>query len=540
MKFKLFAILLLGGALVSNAQGYKDGIEYFKVGKIDNAKELLDKNLNDPTTVKSEAYCYLGHIEAAKGNTAGAKEYYNKGVAADANNAFNYIALGALDLKTGNAKAAEEQFKMAQKVDKKNAAVYAAIARAYYEADPVAYAKELGKNIEKARKTNKQDPTVYILEGDMKAAEKDYGGAAGQYELAFTFDPKNEEAYVKYANTYFHVNPQMATAKLEELLTKTPNSALAQRELAEKYYELDLGSQAAEQYGKYIQNPNHFKQDEIRYVQLLFFGGKYDQSFDLAKSIRAAMPAGDKDHFYMCRMQLYNKVALEQWAEAEAFGAELFGLNIPGTEYTSKDFVDYATALKNVGKTAESVAEYEKAVAYNPNNIDLIRDLVDVYEQNENYAKAAEYYQKIVDSPECKANDLYLMSTKYFNVAATTQDEALKASSLEGARKYAALANEKVPGNYRIVQQQAKVENLAGNTAEAVKFYNATIAILDAKENAKVKYKDTYIGIYANLARIAFEADDKAGARDIYMKWLEVDPENAALREYVEKMKVDW
>lgn len=539
MKFKLFAILLLGGALVSNAQGYKDGIEYFKVGKIDNAKELLDKNLNDPTTVKSEAYCYLGHIEAAKGNTAGAKEYYNKGVAADANNAFNYIALGALDLKAGNADAAEDQFKMAQKVDKKNAAVYAAIARAYYEADPVAYAKELGKNIEKARKTNKQDPTVYILEGDMKAAEKDYGGAAGQYELAFTFDPKNEEAYVKYANTYFHVNPQMATAKLEELLTKTPNSALAQRELAEKYYELDLGSQAAEQYGKYIQNPNHFKQDEIRYVQLLFFGGKYDQSFDLAKSIRAAMPAGDKDHFYMCRMQLYNKVALEQWAEAEAFGAELFGLNIPGTEYTSKDFVDYATALKNVGKTAESVAEYEKAVAYNPNNIDLIRDLVDVYEQNENYAKAAEYYQKIVDSPECKANDLYLMSTKYFNVAATTQDEALKASSLEGARKYAALANEKVPGNYRIVQQQAKVENLAGNTAEAVKFYNATIAILDAKENAKVKYKDTYIGIYANLARIAFEADDKAGARDIYMKWLEVDPENAALREYVEKMKVD-
>ena len=540
MKFKLFAILLLGGALVSNAQGYKDGIEYFKVGKIDNAKELLDKNLNDPTTVKSEAYCYLGHIEAAKGNTAGAKEYYNKGVAADANNAFNYIALGALDLKAGNADAAEDQFKMAQKVDKKNAAVYAAIARAYYEADPVAYAKELGKNIEKARKTNKQDPTVYILEGDMKAAEKDYGGAAGQYELAFTFDPKNEEAYVKYANTYFHVNPQMATAKLEELLTKTPNSALAQRELAEKYYELDLGSQAAEQYGKYIQNPNHFKQDEIRYVQLLFFGGKYDQSFDLAKSIRSAMPAGDKDHFYMCRMQLYNKVALEQWAEAEAFGAELFGLNIPGTEYTSKDFVDYATALKNVGKTAESVAEYEKAVAYNPNNIDLIRDLVDVYEQNENYAKAAEYYQKIVDSPECKANDLYLMSTKYFNVAATTQDEALKASSLEGARKYAALANEKVPGNYRIVQQQAKVENLAGNTAEAVKFYNATIAILDAKENAKVEYKDTYIGIYANLARIAFEADDKAGARDIYMKWLEVDPENAALREYVEKMKVDW
>ncbi len=541
MKFKIFAILLLGGALVSNAQGYKDGIEYFKVGKIDNAKELLDKNLNDPTTVKAEAYCYLGQIEASKGNVAGAKDYYNKGVAADATYAFNYIALGALDLKAGDLKAAEEQFKMAQKVDKKNASVYAAIARAYYEADPVTYVKQMGKNIEKARKTNSKDPDVYILEGDMKANEKDFGGAAGQYELAFTYDGTNEEAYVKYANTYFHVNPEMATQRLEELLSKTPNSALAQRELAEKYYERDLGTKAAEQYGKYIQNPNHFKQDEVRYVQLLFFGEKYNESYDLATRIRSAIKSDDKDNFFMCRMQLYNKVALQEWVAAETFGTEFFGMSFPGLEYTVKDFTDYATALKNNGKLAESVVQYEKAVEYNPENWDLIRELVDIYESKEvaNYSKAAKYYQKIVDGPECKANDIYLMSTKYFNVAATSKDSVEVQASIEKARKYAAEANEKVPGNYRIVQQQAKVENLAGNSAQAVKFYNETLAILDAKENSKVEYKDIYIGVYANLARIAFDADDKAGAKAIYEKWLEVDPENAALREYVENMKVD-
>ena len=131
------------------------------------------------------------------------------------------------------------------KIDKKNASVYAAIARAYYDANPTTYAKEIAKNIEKARKTNAKDPDVYILEGDMKAAEKDYGAAAGQYELAFTYEPDNEEAYVKYANTYFNVNPAMATERLEELVAKNPNSALAQRELAEKYYERDLGSKAA-------------------------------------------------------------------------------------------------------------------------------------------------------------------------------------------------------------------------------------------------------------------------------------------------------
>ena len=504
MKLKIFAILLLGGSLVSNAQGYKDGIEYFKVGKIDNAKELLDKNLNNSTTVKSQAYCYLGHIEASKGNVAGARDFYNKGVAADANDPFNYIALGALDLKANNEKAAEEQFKTALKLDKKNASVYAAIARAYYDANPTTYAKVIAKNIEKARKTNAKDPDVYILEGDMKAAEKDYGGAAGQYELAFTYEPDNEEAYVKYANTYFNVNPAMATERLEELVAK---------------------------------NPNHFKQDEIRYVQLLFFGQKYQESFDLASKIRSAVAAGDKDNFFMCRMQLYNMVALQNWTEAEKFGAELFGLNIPGTEYASKDYVDYATALKNVGKAAESVAQYEKAVEVNPNNLDLVRDLVDVYDEAQNFEKAAIYYQKIVDSEECKANDLYVMSTKYFNLAVTTEDAAKKASAIEGARKYAAMANERVPGNYRIVQQQAKVESLAGNNDEAVKFYNATIDILNEKENGKVEYKDVYISIYGNLARMAFDKGDTAGAKEYYLKWLEVDPSNDALRKYVEGLK---
>ncbi|MGM9803205.1 MAG: tetratricopeptide repeat protein [Muribaculaceae bacterium] len=537
MKLKIFAILLLGGSLMSNAQGYQDGIEYFKVGKIDNAKELLDKNLNDPKTVKSEAYCYLGHIEAVKGNVSGARDYYNKGIAANAEDPFNYIALGALDLKANNPKAAEEQFKTALKFAKKNASVYVAIARAYYDADPTVYAKELGKNIEKARKTDAKNPDIYIFEGDMKADEKDNGGAAGQYELAFNYDPNNEEAYVKYANTYFFVNPEMATERLEELLAKTPNSALAQRELAEKYYERDLGSKAAEQYGKYIQNPNHFKQDEIRYVQLMFFGQKYQESYDLASRIRASVAAGDKDNFFMCRMQLYNMVALERWAEAEKYGAELFSLNIPGTEYASKDFVDYAAALKNVGKHEESIAQYEKAVECNPNNIDLVRDLVDVYDEAENFEKAAYYYKKVVDSEDCKANDLYVMSTKYFNWAVTTEDAAKKAEAIDGARKYAAMANERVPGNYRIVQQQAKVENLAGETDKAVEYYNATLQILDEKENSKVEYKDVYIGIYANLARIAFDKKDTETAKSYYIKWLDVDPENADLRKYVETLK---
>ena len=91
MKIKfLIASLVLGASISSYAQGYKDGIEYYKIDQLDNAKELLNRNLNDASTNKAESYYYLGMIEFHKGNLAGAKADFDKGVQADANNPYNY------------------------------------------------------------------------------------------------------------------------------------------------------------------------------------------------------------------------------------------------------------------------------------------------------------------------------------------------------------------------------------------------------------------------------------------------------------------
>ena len=124
------------------------------------------------------------------------------------------------------------------------------IARAYYNADPVAYAKDIEKTLADARKLAKKtpEPAIYILEGDM-LAQTNVGDAAGYYEMAQQADPETKypEAYVKYARTYFTVTPVFSIDKLKDLLSRQPNSALAQRELAEKYYESDRLTLAAEQ-----------------------------------------------------------------------------------------------------------------------------------------------------------------------------------------------------------------------------------------------------------------------------------------------------
>ena len=538
-KFFFASLFLMGASLVANAQGYKDGIEYYKVDKLDNAKELLERNLNAASTDKAEAFYYLGQIALHQGKVAEAAANFEKGIAANAMNPYNYVGQAAIALKNGgDAKALLEK---ARKMTKKDSKLEMEIARAFYDANPVANAKEIEKCIKNARKWNPDDPDSYIFEADTKADKKDWGNAAGIYELAFDKDPNNIEAYVKYANTYFNVNPEMAIERLEELQAKVPNSALVQRELAEKYYADNLGAKAAEQYGKYIKNPNHFAQDEVRYVQLLFFGEKYQESLDLATSLVNKLIPADSKVFYMKRMQLYNLVQLEKWPEAVEAGRSFFANAIPqGSNYEVRDYTDFGQALQTCGLAEEAIAAYNKAIDLNPKNTDLIRNLGDSYADAENFVKAAEYYQRLVDDGNHKSNDLFTLSNYYLGIASSEGlDDATKADALAKSQKYIDEVDKLVPGNVQIVNQKAKIAKFRegdNNNGAALSAYNELLSILDCKEN-KSDYARYYKYAYNYLATYYFSKGDKATAKSYYQKWLEYDPENESLRKYVESMK---
>ena len=539
-KFFFASLMLMGASLIANAQGYKDGIEYYKVDKLDNAKELLERNLNSPQTNKAEAFYYLGQIALHQGKVADAAANFEKGIAADAMNPYNYVGQAAIALKNGSdAKALLEK---ARKLVKKDPKLEMEIARAFYDANPTTYAKDIEKCIKNARKWNADDPDSYIFEADTKADKKDWGNAAGIYELAFDKDPNNIEAYVKYANTYFNVNPEMAIERLEELQAKVPNSALVQRELAEKYYADNLGAKAAEQYGKYIKNPNHFAQDEVRYVQLLFFGEKYQESLDLATSLVNKLNPADIKVFYMKRMQLYNLVQLQKWAEAVEAGRSFFANAVPqGSNYEVRDYTDFGQALQTAGFAEEAIDAYNKAIDLNPKNTDLIRNLGDTYADAGNFVKAAEYYQRLVNDVENrKSNDIFTLSNYYLGVADTEGvDDATKADALAKSQKYIDEVDKLVPDNVQIVNQKAKIARFRegdNNNGAALAAYNELLNILDKKPN-KEEYARYFKYAYNYLATYYFTKGDKATAKTYYQKWLEYDPENESLRNYVNSLK---
>ena len=482
MKIKLFLSLLVAGGLAAGAQnqGYKDGIEYYKAGQYDNAQTILERTLNDASTDKALANYYLGRVALAKGDKAKAKAYFDKGLSINPDNAFNYVGVGALELLNGNTDAAANHFKQGQNLAKKNAEVTVAIARSYYNADPVKYAKEIDKNMTKARKDSKnQEPSIYVLEGDMLIDQQNYGDAAGRYESAITFDANNPEGYVKYANAYFFVNKDFAIKKLEEYLANHPESAMAQRELAEKYFQADRWRAASELYGKYIQNPNHFPEDKARYAVLLYWGDRFPESLQIAEEILAQDPS----NFLMQRVRFLDQTKMEQYPAAIESAKKFFESN-PDGAFTVNDYTTYAEALSGNGQDSLAVIQYELAVEKHPENANLLKELSTVYSKNKQYAKSADAYGAYLKTQEDPSlNDLFGMSGRYLNAAAyatdTIQADELANRGVEYVKEVIERTSEVSPIMYQRLGRLYVAANNKKPDANAVDAYVKMIELLD-------------------------------------------------------------
>lgn len=538
MKLRFLFSLMLGAAITAAAQGgYQDGVDNYNAGRLDVAKTVLNNTINDASTDKAVSHFYLGNIALADNDMAAARKNYQEGIAANPHYGYNYIGLGSLDLRAGNKAEAEKMFKQGMNTDKKNSALTVAVARAYYEANPTMYAKDVDKYLSKALKDSKNsEAAIYVLQGDMKA-KADPGEAAGLYEMAINQDAEkdvvNREAYVKYANTYFHVNPSYAIDKLKELNEKEPNSALAQRELAEKYYDNNQFGSACIQYGKYMQNPNHFQNDEQRYAGLLYSAGEYQKSLDMANQVLAK----DPNNFYMQRVILLDEAALKNWTAAEQAGRKLF--NHPGANLIPNDYVLYGQALSEEGKSEEAVQVLEKAIELNPENADLLPKLSSVYEKAGQNDKAVEILRQYLDAGNGSTQDIRDMAKRYQSLARTMEKGTPeRAAAAADALKYINMAIEKAP-NVGILYADKATILLTGNddkpNAAMAEAYNKMIDTFDANPDTKDRYKSYYTSAYYLLG-IYYMDNDKDKSRQYFQKYLELNPTDEDVQKLVENL----
>ncbi len=340
--------------------------------------------------------------------------------------------------------------------------------------------------------------------------------------MAITFEKDNPEGYVKYAEAYFNVNPNFSIQKLEELLAQTPNSALAQRELAEKYFKGNHWKKASDLYGQYIQNPNHFPEDKARYSVLLYWGEDYGNSLKVAEEVLSQQP----DNFIMQRVRFLDNVKLGDNAKGAEY-AKAFFANNPDGYFTVNDYTTYADALTALGQDSLAVVQYELAAQKYPEDADLLKNLSAVYTNNKNYVKAAEAFDAYVQTQEKPSlNDYFTASGRYLNAAATAGDNEEQrtksaARGLEYVNKAIAGA-EPQPALYQRLGRLSMSRN-AGNAMDedAANAYLKVVELLDANPanmdtaNGQLGlYKEAYMLLYVYYGNVAHDKDKAAEYAD--------------------------
>lgn len=570
-KTLLVSALLTLGAVVTPAiaQNYADGIEYYKSGQPDRAKIILERTLNDSETKQAESYYYLGEI-AFPTSKDSAMMYFEKGIAADPEFALNYIGKGkvimgkpaANDEKSVKAaiKAGEKELKAALKIKgaKKDPAVALAYVEAYYD-NNLPYQEAVNRFYEKLLADY---APYYVFLGDIEAQKEEWGEACKNYELAFQwYDTTCVEAYIKFAGIYFRINPDIAIDNVLRLLQMRPNSAIAQRELAESYYRADKFNEAVQAYETYMQNPTAFQTDRPRYAALLYYDKQYEKSLALSEELLETFP----DNIMLKRLVMYNTYELKDYVSAIKAAEDLF--STPNATFNSRDYVQYGKLLLALGQHDKAIEALEKAVEIDPTRLELYKKLMTGLQKAGNYMRRAEvqdlYVKQLAAVEQDKTQDYFIAGRYYYMAAARAyqaNDTTTTRIAAEKADSCFAIVVEKAPEDYRGHLWRASSTALLDperKTGIAIPFYEKAIeVILQDLNNTETppteavanRLKKDLIEAYTYMANFEYMAeynkylalpDDQKGTFKFTntIEWcnkiLKVDPNHAATKEFL-------
>lgn len=363
----MMAIAMMAGTHSLVAGDNDKGIDYFKAGMYSYAKPALLENVNKGGKAKAEACYYLGEIYSAENMKDSAAYYYKEGLAADPEYVFN--AIGDLKLQLAANPDADKAFAgFTTGKNKKNPLIYVTIARAYMQVP--GKSDKVSEYLAKAQEVGAKSPDVYILEGDILAAQNKVGDAANRYEQAIYFDDECKEAYLKYARIYTKPNPQLAIDMMNKLIEIDPEYTIAYRDLADVYYENNRFAEAAEAYSKYITPENSDIDDLSRYASILFFSGEHDKAQEIVSKVTARAP----QNAVMQRLNMYISFDKGDFARSLELARNLMQ-NVDTAKLISRDHIYYARILSKNKDYPAAMMAYKKAIAMDTTHVEWYKEL---------------------------------------------------------------------------------------------------------------------------------------------------------------------
>ena len=430
----------------------------------------------------------------------------------------------------------DKQLKPFYKANKKNTENLVAFGREFLAVKDTAHAREYANYALQASK-NKCAP-AFLLLGDIEAISDNGGGAAAQYEQAIYVDPKNPEAYYKYANVYRKISPSGAVAKLNELREQRPDiavDALAGR----IYYMSNEFDKALEAYDKADRSKME-ERDLSDYAMSAFFKQDYQKALDVAKFGLTKNPR----HAAFNRLAFFNSTELKKFDDALMYADALFNKS-DSAKFSYYDYTYYGNALIGAKQPEKAIEMYELALKQEDldnkaKRAGVVKQLSDAYRDKEDYINAIKHYKDYLSNMEKPtANDLAALASLHMQhgstLSAEAQAEAFRnadaayadlAEKYENAVEYATFMRARVNGQMDPDQSKGLAKPYYEKLVELI----GPQAELDNTDKARLKESYHYLISYYFIQK-----NDKETAKQYAQKMLVIDPENDIAKQVLDQ-----
>ena len=447
-------------------------------------------------------------------------------------NAWDNQVIQAAALIKVNPEAAEDAFETLLKGDnKKNVDLLIDIGEAYLKEGDAETAQEYAN---RAKEVNNRYADAYVLSGDIAIVQKDVNRASSEYNQAIYFDENCSEAYLKYADVYQWVNPQLSIEMLERLQKKVPDDPRVDKQLGEIYYGMGEYGKAIEAYDEYMETSTPEVKDYTRYATLLYLNKEFDESLNsVVKGLE--MDAGNQ---VLKRLLMYDQYELGNYDEGLNDALAYFS-DTDSTKWVYLDHAYYGRLLQQKQQYDDALSQFAQALALDKSQTHIYQEISMVYEKMRNYPQAINAFRTYMESEDDSADmgQLFLYGRLNYYAATDSTLKENQAVYLAEADTAFARVSDYAPDNYLGFFWRARTNSLKDpETVEglAKPYYEASLAIFEQKPDTSVPLVVeclSYLGYYY------FVKEDYPKSKEFWTRILVIDPENETAKAALEGMK---
>jgi tetratricopeptide (TPR) repeat protein len=495
------------------AQDISSGVKLIRDEKYAQAKNTFNSLLNGES--KAEAYFYLGEIYFFQSKIDSAKQFYEKGIAADKELALNYAGLVRVNLFQKNSAEAEKNYNQALELGEDIPQVYIVLAEAYSS-------EYGGKNYDKsinllneALKINPQSVKAYVVLGNVYLANGNGSEAIKNFQRAIDIDGTNPEPMTRKAKVYILIgNYEQANILLSEAIKIDPSYSPAYSEIAELNATTKNYLNAAEYYSQHIEASEITLEKQKRFASILYMNKEYEKTINILKDVISKEP----DNASSIRILAYSYLRLDDIENSKSYFQKLF--EIPSVDYLPTDYENYADLLSKTGNDSLAIDYLYKIVELDSLRKDVYGDISILYFKNKKW-------NGVISALESKGE---LTAQEYFDLGKAyyfIQDYTKADSAFN-------LLSAKVPDLAIAYFWRARVQTNFDPESEqglAKPYYEQFLSV---SGEDTTKFKKELIEAYSYLGYYFYLKEDPR-SKEYWLKVEAIDPENqqakAALKE---------